>query len=127
MASNIRPHGGTPPALPRASDGSPTRPGELSRDACEHLLVIFRRLAVVLELTAETARTAGKLEHHAALGARLAVFRARVEAGERSGRLGAALAQFGEAFETFHFELGYRGVVSATRRPGHDAGRGSDS
>jgi len=96
MASNIRPHVGTPPGPPCSSEDSATRPGKLSPAVCEHLLVVFRRLSVVLELTAETARIAGKLEHHVALDARLAVFRARVEAGDRSARLGVALAHFGD-------------------------------
>ena len=127
MASNIRPHGGTPPDPPCPAEDSATRPGKLSAAVCEHLLVVFRRLSVVLELTADTARTAGKLEHHAALNARLAVFRARIEAGDRSARLGVALADFGEEFKTFHAELGYRGVRCTPRRAGHDGAEGSDA
>ena len=126
MRSNIRPHEGTPPDPPCSAGVSSTRPGQLSSAVCKHLLEVFGRLAVVLELTVETARTAGKFEHHAALNTQLALFRARIEAGERSRRLAIALESFGDEFKTFHAELGYRHVKIATRRAGPDAGKRSD-
>lgn len=101
--------------IPPASDGSagasPTAPTEVALSARGQLLAIFRRLAAVLELTAAIAESAGKVERHATLCARLAIFRARVDAGETSPRLATALADFGEEFRAFiTVELGFRRV-----------------
>jgi hypothetical protein len=111
MTWNIRVTGWIPAPARRALDGSPTPPTETAPSARGQLLGIFRRLAAVLELTAQVAQTAGKLERHAALCTRLAVFRARVEAGDSSPRLATALAEFGEEFKAFiTVELGFRRV-----------------
>ena len=111
MPGNIGPLRGAHPASSCPPDILEKRPGAIAPSVRGQLLGIFGRLAVILELTAETARTAGKLEHHAALDAQLAVFKARVEAGETSRRLAAALADFGEQFKTFiQSELGFRRV-----------------
>ena len=111
MSWNIRLLRAARLAAPRPPDIFSTRPVEISPPVRGQLLAIFGRLAVILELTAATAQTAGKFEHHAALDAKLAVFKARVEAGETSRRLAAALADFGEEFKTFiHSELGIRRV-----------------
>jgi hypothetical protein len=63
----------------------------------------------VLQLSVNLARAAGKLEQHAGLGARLAVVRARVEAGETSRSLVVALTEFALEFHAFvTFDLGFR-------------------
>ena len=86
-----------------------TFPGRIPPSARERLLRILERLAVVLQLTAEMARTAGKLEHHSALGARLAIFRARVQAGQTGQLLAMALNQFAQEYATFvRVDLGCR-------------------
>ena len=82
---------------------------EISPAARAQLLGVFRRLAAVLQLTAQIADSAGKCERHAAFEARLAIFRARVEAGDTGPRLALALADFGREFEAFiSAELGCR-------------------
>jgi len=82
---------------------------EISPAARAQLLGVFRRLAAVLQLTAQIADSAGKCERHAAFEARLAIFRARVEAGDTGPRLAIALAEFGREFEAFiSVELGCR-------------------
>jgi len=85
---------------PRA-DASSTRAEPLSAAERAQLLGVFRRLAAVLQLTAPIARVAGRCEQHAAFGARLAIFRARVEAGDTGPRLALALADFGRELEAF--------------------------
>ena len=63
----------------------------------------------VLAVTAQLAESAGKCERHAAFEARLAIFRARFEAGDTGPRLAMALADFGKEFEAFiKGELGCR-------------------
>jgi len=100
-----------PPASGGAADDSPTPSTEIAPGARGQLLAIFRRLAVVLELTAPIADGAGKSDRHAMLCARLAIFRARVVAGDTSPRLAAALADFGAEFKAFvTVELGFRRV-----------------
>jgi len=82
---------------------------DISPAARVQLLGVFRRLAAVLQLTAHIAAGAGKGEQHAAFEARLAIFRARVEAGDTGPRLAIALADFGREFEAFvSVELGCR-------------------
>jgi len=101
MASNFR--------SPRDAQSNPlvpvepwsTRPDMTPLTAQNHPLVVFRRLAAVLDLTADIAASAGQGEHHAALGARLAILRARVAAGETTVRLVTTLAEFGQEFKTF--------------------------
>jgi hypothetical protein len=66
-----------------------------------HPLAVFRRLAAVLDLTAEIAASAGQAERHADLSARLAILRARVAAGETTTRLVTTLAEFGQEFKSF--------------------------
>ena len=73
----------------------------LSPAARAQLLGVFRRLAAVLQLTAQIAHDAGRGERHAAFGARLAIFRARVEAGDTGSRLALALADFGRERAVF--------------------------
>jgi hypothetical protein len=71
------------------------------------LLGVFRRLAAILQMTAHVAQSTGKSEHHAALAARLAIFRARVQAGDTGAALATGLADFGEEFASFiSIELG---------------------
>jgi hypothetical protein len=105
MAWNLRPLRRSqtpPPAAPPASpDAASARPTEISAPARDQLLTIFLRLSAVLHLTAHIAEQQGKHEHHAALAARLAIFRARVQAGENSGALAEALTAFGHEFQTF--------------------------
>ena len=100
------------PRLPAPSigaNGSSTCRGEMSPVGRAQLLAVFRRLAAVLQLTAQIAQIAGKREQHAELEARLAIFRARVEAGAAGARLALALADFGREFEAFITEdLGCR-------------------
>jgi hypothetical protein len=112
MTWNIRPlRHWSPPAPTCSPDGSPALPTEIAPGARGPLLGIFRRLAAVLELTAPIARSAGKSERHATLCARLAIFRARVQAGDTSPLLAMALADFGEEFKEFiTVELGFRRV-----------------
>ena len=74
---------------------------DLSPAERAQLLGVFRRLAAVLQLTAQIAGAAGQGERHAAFGARLAIFRARVEAGDTGPRLALALADFGVELERF--------------------------
>jgi hypothetical protein len=82
----------------------------MSTSTREQLLDTFLRLAAVLQLTAQLAQSRGKAEQHAALGARLAIFRARVEAGQAGPLLAASLAQFGVEYKKFvEVELGWRG------------------
>jgi hypothetical protein len=58
---------------------------------------------------AATDSRAGKLEHHASLDALLAIFRARIEAGETSALLALALADFGQEFKALiTLDLGFR-------------------
>lgn len=96
-------------AMTRWPDAAPPPPIVLSWSDRRQLLAIFRRHAAVLQLTVELARTACRLEEHAILGARLAVLRARVEAGESSRSLLGALTAFGIEFNSFiGWELGYR-------------------
>jgi len=84
---------------------------EISPAGRAQLLGVFRRLAAVLQLTAQMAQTAGKCERHAAFEARLAIFRARVEAGNSGPRLALALAEFGHELEAFiTVDLGCRRV-----------------
>lgn len=100
-----------PPASESSPGASPTLATEITPSARGQMLAIFRRLAAVLELTAPIAHSAGKSERHATLCARLAIFRARLEAGETSPRLATALADFGEEFRLFiTVELGFRRV-----------------
>ena len=92
-----------------ASDVRSASREAISPAARAQLLGVFRRLAAVLQLTAQIADGAGKRERHAAFEARLAIFRARVEAGDTGPRLALALADFGKEFETFiSAELGCR-------------------
>jgi len=88
-------------AAASSEDASPTRAEQLSPAARAQLLAVFRRLAAVLQLTAQIAHAAGRGEQHAAFGARLAIFRARVEAGDTGARLALALAEFGQELEAF--------------------------
>ena len=67
----------------------------------EQLLAIFLRLSAILQLTAHIAERLDKFEYHAALIARLAILRARVEAGENSKPLADALTEFGQEFKEF--------------------------
>ena len=100
MASwNLRPIPRSP-ASPSGVDPFRLR-DEISPAARAQLLGVFRRLAAVLHLTAPMAWHVGKEEHHAAFEARLAIFRARVEAGEAGPRLALALAEFSREFEAF--------------------------
>jgi len=99
MAWNLRLLRHSPASSP--ADASPTRRDEISPAARAQLLGVFRRLAAVLQLTAHIAEAAGKGEPHAAFEARLAIFRARVEAGDTGPRLAMALADFGREFEAF--------------------------
>jgi hypothetical protein len=109
MIWNIRPLRRTQPAPTCSAEISSTFPAAISPMARRQLLVILRRLAAVLQLTAELAQRAGKLEHHASLDAQLAIFRARVEAGETSALLAMALADFGQEFRAFiTLDLGFR-------------------
>jgi hypothetical protein len=80
--------------------GSPNHT-DVAKSARSQLLRIFLRLAIVLELTREMARTAGKLEHHAALTTRLAIFRARVETGRLTPLLATTLEDFAREFSVF--------------------------
>jgi hypothetical protein len=76
----------------------------------EQLLDTFLRLAAVLQLTVQVAQSRGKADQHAALGARLAIFRARVEAGEAGPLLADSLARFGVEYKRFvEVELEWRG------------------
>jgi hypothetical protein len=98
---------------PSAPSTSPDVPAaareEISPAARAQVLGVFRRLAAVLQLTAQLAESAGKCERHAAFEARLAIFRARFEAGDTGPRLAMALADFGKEFEAFiRGELGCR-------------------
>ena len=96
------------PASTASDVPSPSRE-EISPAARAQLLGVFRRLAAVLQLTAQLAESAGKCERHAAFEARLAIFRARFEAGDTGPRLAMALADFGKEFEAFiKGELGCR-------------------
>ena len=101
MASNIRSPRGHPrfPLVPVGP--SPTRQDLIAPTAQSHPLAVFRRLATVLDLTAEIAASIGQAERHAALGARLAVLRARVAAGDSTTRLVTTLAEFGQEFKSF--------------------------
>jgi len=93
---------------PAPITSSPAR-DDISPAARAQLLGVFRRLAAVLQLTAQIADNAGKRERHAAFEARLAIFRARVEAGDTGPRLAMALTDFGREFEAFiSAELGCR-------------------
>src|SRR6185295_10701419 len=69
---------------------------KVSPSTREQLLDTFLRLAAVLQLTTQVAQTRGKAAPHAALEARLAIFRARVEAGEAGTLLAESLARFGD-------------------------------
>ena len=109
MSWNIRPLRRTPPARTCPAESSSTSPAAISPTARRHLLVILRRLAALLQLTAERAQRAGELEQHASLDAQLAILRARVEAGETSALLAMALADFGQEFKAFiMLDLGFR-------------------
>jgi DNA-binding GntR family transcriptional regulator len=75
----------------------------------EQLLETFLRLAAVLQLTAQAAQARGMEEQHAALEACLAIFRARVEAGEAGSLLAESLARFGDEYKRFiEVELAWR-------------------
>ena len=77
----------------------------------EQLLDTFLRLAAVLQLTTQAAKTRGKPEQHAALEACLAIFRARVEAGEAGPLLAESLTRFGDEYKRFiEVELGWRSL-----------------
>jgi len=92
-----------------SSDVSSAAREGISPAARAQLLGVFRRLAAILQLTAQVAESAGKCERHAAFEARLAIFRARFEAGDTGPRLAMALADFGKEFEAFiKGELGCR-------------------
>jgi hypothetical protein len=109
MIWNIRPLRRTQPAAMCSAEISAPFSAAISPMARRQLLVILRRLAAVLQLTAELAQRAGKLEHHASLDAQLAIFRARVEAGETSALLAMALADFGQELKAFiTLDLGFR-------------------
>ena len=110
MAWNPRPLLRTIQQTTKRSAPAPSScPTALSPSARRQLLGVFRRLAAVLHMTAQSAESAGKLERHAALGARLAIFRARVEAGATSPLLATELADFGQDFKNFiTVELGFR-------------------
>jgi len=112
MHWNARPLTRWVPFAPTGSAaGPPAQTTEIAPGARGQLLAIFRRLAAVLELTAAIAQSAGKSERHATLCARLAIFRARVDAGDASPRLAMALADFGAEFKAFiAVELGCRRV-----------------
>ena len=111
MSWNLLPRRGTRPDASASSHSAPAGDAAISPSARGQLLAVFRRLAAVLQLTAATATTLGKAESHAELVARLAIFRARVEAGEASPRLAASLAEFGKEFKAFVLvELGFRRV-----------------
>ena len=94
MAWNPQPLRAMRAVLTRSLESASTPPIVLPPGARLQLLAIFRRHAAVLQLTAETARAAGRTERHAALAARLAILRARVEAGETSRSLVVALTAF---------------------------------
>ena len=90
-----------PPGLFDASH-SPTAPAVSAAPLTrEQLLAIFLRLSAILQLTAHIAERLDKFEYHAALIARLAILRARVEAGENSDSLAEALTEFGQEFKQF--------------------------
>lgn len=109
MAWNLRPLRTLPAS--RLRDTASTRREALSPAARAQLLGVFRRLAAVLQMTVQIAETADRCEHHAAFGARLAIFRARVEAGETGPRLAMSLADFGRELEVFiTTDLGCRRV-----------------
>ena len=92
-----------------SSDVPSTSRDDMSPATRAQVLGVFRRLAAVLQLTAQLAEGAGKCERHAAFEARLAIFRARFEAGDTGPRLAMALADFGKEFEAFiRGELGCR-------------------
>ena len=98
------------PSSPPADAPSNSREA-LSPAARAQLVGVFRRLAAVLQLTAQLAHESGRGERHAAFGARLAIFRARVEAGDTGARLAMALADFGRELEVFiTADLGCRRV-----------------
>ena len=101
MSSKIR-------SLRNAQDTSrvPGEPASTGQDVTSptariHPLAVFRRLAAVLDLTAEIAASVGQADHHAALSARLAILRARVAAGETTLRLVMNLAEFGHEFKSY--------------------------
>jgi hypothetical protein len=109
MARNIPPVTGGHPLTTGSADGSSPWPPRIPPNARGKLLRLLERLAVVLQLTAEMARTAGKLEQHAALGARLAIFKARVQAGQTGQLLALALNEFAQEYATFiRVDLGCR-------------------
>ena len=90
-------------------NGSSTDREDMSAEGRAHLLAVFRRLAAILQLTVQMAWRAGKSEQHASFEARLAIFRARVEAGDASARLAIELGDYGRDFEAFITEeLGCR-------------------
>ena len=92
--------------MSRSTSLVPVEPASTGREVAPptapiHPLAVFRRLAAVLDLTAGMAASAGQAERHAALGARLAILRARVAAGETTTRLVTTLAEFGQEFKSF--------------------------
>jgi hypothetical protein len=108
MASNLRSQQGTKGNTLVPVEPCSTRQDMTPLTAQNHPLVVFRRLAAVLDLTADIAASAGQAEHHAALGARLAILRARVAAGETNVRLVTTLAEFGQEFKSFiSHDLGF--------------------
>jgi hypothetical protein len=110
MALNIRLLMGRPPFATVSTEGSSTFPARIPESARGRLLRLLERLAVVLQLTAQMAQSAGKLDHHAALGARLAIFRARLQAGQSGPLLALALNKFAQEYATFiRVDLGCRG------------------
>ena len=111
MAWNPHPLRTMRAALARCAEGASLAPSGLSWSARRQLLAILRRHAAVLQLTFDLAVTARRLEQHAVFGARLAILRARVEAGDTSRSLAAALIAFAREFDSFiTSELGYRSV-----------------
>ena len=108
------------PPSPAPADAPSNCREALSPAARAQLLGVFRRLAAVLQLTAQIAHDGGKGERHSSFGARLAIFRARVEAGDTGPRLAMALADFGRELEVFiTADLGCRRVWPdpAPRKP----------
>jgi DNA-binding GntR family transcriptional regulator len=90
---------------------------KVSPSTREQLLETFLRLAAVLELTTQAAQARGKADQHAALEACLAIFRARVEAGEAGSMLAESLARFGDDYRTFiEVELGWPGFQTTRGR-----------
>ena len=101
MAWNIRLLRRVSPARVAALENASAAAPAISPSMRGPLLGMFRRLAAILQMTAQVAQRTGHLERHAALAARLAIFRARVQAGETGTALALALADFGQEFASF--------------------------